>query len=60
MAEGSSTNLEEHERQTFVSVFLILSMMVTTLNVGHYLKHKNFTFLSESAIFILFGIWLAY
>jgi hypothetical protein len=47
---------ESHDNHTaFIAAFLLLVMIALALNLGHYLKHKNFTYLSETAIYILFG-----
>lgn len=44
------------EGSTFVASLLMLTMIAVCLNLAHFLKHKKFNLLSESAIYILFGI----
>ena len=47
----------EDGHAVYVSTLLLLVMIAVSLNLAHFLHHKGVTFLNESAIFILFGIY---
>ncbi|XJO77502.1 hypothetical protein BDV3_002072 [Batrachochytrium dendrobatidis] len=45
-----------NEHDLFVRVLLMLFMITAALNLAHFLKHKNFTYIGESAVYILLGL----
>eukprot|EP00842_Homolaphlyctis_polyrhiza_P000321 jgi/Hompol1/128/HPOL_005240-RA len=47
------------EHDMFIRVMLMLAMITAAMNLAHFLKHKNFTYLGESAVFILFGLLIS-
>ncbi|KAI8893749.1 Sodium/hydrogen exchanger family-domain-containing protein [Globomyces pollinis-pini] len=47
---------EHSEHDTFVAALLLLMMITLAMNLAHYLKHKEFKYLGETAVYILFGL----
>jgi hypothetical protein len=45
-----------HESTVFIASFLLLVMITLSMNLAHYLKHKKFSYLGETAIYIIFGM----
>ncbi|KAH6601780.1 hypothetical protein BASA61_001807 [Batrachochytrium salamandrivorans] len=44
------------EHDLFIRVLLMLFMITAALNLAHFLKHQNFTYLGESAVYIILGL----
>ena len=47
-----------HESTVYIASFLLLVMITLSMNLAHYLKHRNFTYLGETAIYIIFGMYI--
>lgn len=50
------THSETHDNRVYIASLLLLSMLTVCLNVAHLLNHKRINILSESAIYVIFGI----
>ena len=50
---GASHSTGEHE--LYIGALLLLVMITFSVNMHHYLHHKNFNYLSESALYLLVG-----
>jgi hypothetical protein len=49
-----------HEHDIYIQALLLLVMITSSMNLHHYLHHKNFTYLSETAINLLTGNFQLY
>lgn len=54
--EHGGSSHEAGGETAFIAALLLLVMITLSMNLAHYLKHKNFTYFGETAIYILFGI----
>ncbi|KAL2913329.1 hypothetical protein HK105_207207 [Polyrhizophydium stewartii] len=55
-SECGTLSAPHSEHDAFVGILLMLATLTIALNLAHFLKHKNFTYLGESAVYILLGL----
>ncbi|KAI8928896.1 Sodium/hydrogen exchanger family-domain-containing protein [Entophlyctis helioformis] len=51
---------EAGEHDIFIRVLLMLVMITAALNLAHYLHHKKFKYIGESAVYILLGLVISF
>ncbi|KAJ3368619.1 hypothetical protein HDU91_000413 [Kappamyces sp. JEL0680] len=50
---------QSHDASAMVSALLLLVMITAAMNLAHFLHRRNFTYFGETAIYILFGLFVS-